>query len=95
MQDASLHYNVQAFFMSATVLVQPYTGIRVPPCTGLMAVQHLLVNVIDSGTGTDTFFIYTYVTVHQQFQRRTVYLPRNVRPRNGYSLIQQQCIKSL
>ena len=70
MQDASLHYNVQAFFMSATVLVQPYTGIRVPPCTGLMAVQHFSMNVIDSGTGTDTFFIYTYVTEHRDFQLR-------------------------
>lgn len=47
---------VQAFFMSA------YTynlniGIRVPPCIGLMAIQHLELNVISDGTGTDTFFI--------------------------------------
>ena len=95
MQDASLHYNVQAFFMSATVLVQPYTGIRVPPCTGLMAVQHFSMNVIDSGTGTDTFFIYTYVTEHRDSQRRTVYLPRNVRPRNGYRILIPSYRKSL
>ena len=43
MQDVSLHFNVQAFLMSAYILVQPYTGIRVPPCTGLMAVQHSVV----------------------------------------------------
>ena len=68
MQDASLHYNVQAFFMSATVLVQPYIGVRIPPCTGLMAVQHLVVNVLSSGSDSDTFFIYTYVTVSRLFQ---------------------------
>ena len=73
---------MQAFFMSAHI-VQPYTGIRVPPCTGLMAVQHFSMNVIDSGTGTDTFCFY-YVTIHRDFQRRTVYRPRNVSPRNGH-----------
>ena len=95
MQDVSLHFNVQAFLMSAYILVQPYTGIRVPPCTGLMAVQHFSMNVIDSGTGTDTFFIYTYVTEHRDSQRRTVYLPRNVRPRNGYRILIPSYRKSL
>ena len=33
-------------------------GIRVPPCMCLMAIQHLTLNVISSGTGTDTIFYY-------------------------------------
>ena len=70
MQCGSLHLSMQAFFMSADIIVQPYIGVRVPPCIGLMAIQHLLVNVISSGTGSDTFCFY-YVTIHQHFQRRT------------------------
>ena len=34
-----LALDMQAFLMSAYI-VQPYTGIRVPPCIGLMAMQH-------------------------------------------------------
>ena len=69
MQDEELASTMQAFFMSAHI-VQPYTGIRVPPCIGLMAMQHFSMNVISSGTGTDTFCSY-YVTMHRDFQRRT------------------------
>ena len=68
MQRDSLHLSMQAFFMSADIVVQPYTGVRVPPCIGLMAIQHLFVNVIDSGTGSGTFCFY-YVTVSRTFQR--------------------------
>ncbi len=72
----------QAFFMSATLVLTKILGIRVPPCIGLMAVQHLLMNVIDDGTGTDAFF-YCHVTKSSVFPRRYVWLRRNVRPRNG------------
>ena len=63
MQRGSLHLSMQAFFMSASI-VQSYIGVRVPPCIGLMAIQHLLMNVLDSGTGSDTFCFY-YGTIHQ------------------------------
>ena len=68
MQRDSLHLSMQAFFMSANIVVQPYTGVRVPPCIGLMAIQHLFVNVLSDGTGSGTFCFY-YVTASRTFQR--------------------------
>ena len=70
MQATALHFTMQAFFMSASI-VEPYTGVRVPPCIGLMAIQHFSTNVLDSGTGSGTFCFY-YDTIRRKFQRRTV-----------------------
>lgn len=69
MQCGSLHLSMQAFFMSADIVVSPYTGVRVPPCIGLMAIQHLFVNVLSDGTGSGTFCFIHYVTASRTFQR--------------------------
>lgn len=86
-----LHF--AGIFMSAYLVVPLNTGIRVPPCGALMRPQAFDVNVFSSGTGTDTFYLYEHFKRH--FQCSNAKLPRNVNPRNGYSLIQQQCFKSL
>lgn len=66
MQDVGLqdcrHY------LCPHILYNLNTGIRVPPCIGLMAMQHFSMNVLSSGTGTDTFCFY-YVIQISHFQR--------------------------
>ena len=44
-------------FLCPYITYNHFYGIRVPPCTGLMAVQHFSMNVIDDGTGTDAFLL--------------------------------------
>ena len=45
--------------------------------------------------GQARILFYYYVTYISGFQYSYAKLLRNVNPRNGYSLIQQQCFKSL
>lgn len=89
-----------AFTHAGVFYVRRFYGItlyRCPntPCIRLMAIQHFSMNVIDSGTGSGTFCIIHYVTIHREFQRRTVYLLRNVRPRNGHRVFIQHQLPAL
>ena len=51
-----MHFTVQAFFMSAYHSTNLDIGIRVPPCTGLMAVQHS-VDCVEQRDRHGCFFI--------------------------------------
>lgn len=66
MQVANLHTYMQVIFMTVLKIL----GAIVPPCEVLMYSQHLL-NVLNSGTGDSTFFIYIVMfnnSVNQIFQ---------------------------
>ena len=53
--------------MPANVVSTSYRGARVPPCIGLMAIQHLRVNVLDSGTGSGTSFVLYIMLQHHSY----------------------------
>lgn len=68
MQDDRLAFFYRHFLCPHISSTIKDIGIRVPPCIGLMAIQHLVLNVMSNGTGTGTFFIYmiNYNTVSNE-----------------------------
>ena len=91
-RTTGLHH-LQAFFMSAYFVVSKYWY----PCTPVYRLNGRTAFRVECDEQRDRhgYLFYLYVKLQLYFQCSYARLQRNVNPRNGYSLIQQQCIKSL